>query len=731
MPKRLDENQAIAIMRAADFEPLEPYKLIKTPWKCRCLRCGNITTPILNNVKSGHGRGCVTCGGAERGRLASMSKRTNQIELDKILSAKNVALLDEYKNGKSIYRFQCLECKEIFKTKFHYLKVVKSRACPFCRKKYAIRKVINRQPPKRLRIHFNEILRSLNLVSEADSGFSDETINVKCLICDENLEGTFGDFRSKKLKCKCLSDSRSRNRQAKILLEARLYAQSRGGKVLAESISKKSEYVDWECSKGHIWSQPTGGVIRNASWCPICGGNAPRTLEDLRKVVESRGGKLISTEYKNVDASYDFECSRGHKFSNRFSKVVNGGQWCPRCNKGSKSEEICRITFEQIFGFDFPKARPKWLRNSRNNQMEIDGYCEELGIGFEYQGTQHFSKQFYGTSLEKRIADDEIKAKLCQEHGIHLFIIDYKMDYYEFPNQMFQQALRFGIDVSRFNFAQDIDINKAYIRDDRLPILIEILKKKQITVLSTKWIGVRDKYEFRCDVCGHEWAATGSHFFNTRRVGGCQKCSYAAVGDINRLDLDEIHEFAKKHGGVCLSESYGHIKQKYKFRCSRGHEFEDIYNNMKFRDRFCPTCEDRFMKRFMTDEEALEILKKYNLEPRSPRPKRLTQGWPAKCLVCDEDVSTSLQHLIDRGSPCRFCSGFAISEKQTRAVFAKAKLEPIEPFKSGTVPWRSKCLTCGAIVNGRYSNLVKGQSGCRKCYFEELRKKKASKSPHS
>jgi len=723
MPKKLDEDQAIAIMRAADFEPLEPYTLIKTPWKCRCLRCGNITSPILNNIKSGHGRGCKTCGGAERGRLASISKRTGHAELVRILNSKNVTLLDDYKNGKSIYRFQCLDCKEIFKSKFHYLKAIKSIACPHCRKKYSTKKVIIRQPPKKLRLLFNDFLHPLNLVSEIESGFSDDIIKVDCLICGQTLEGTFGSFRSQKLKCRCLSDSRSRDRQSKILLEARTYAQSRGGKVLADSISKKSDYVDWECSKGHSWSQPTGAVIRNGTWCPTCAGTTPRTLDDLRKVVEARGGKLISTEYKNVDTSYDFECSRGHKFSNRFSKVVGGGQWCPRCNKGSKSEEICRTTFEQIFGYEFPKARPKWLRNSRGNQMEIDGYCEELGIGFEYQGIQHFGKQFYGTSLDKRIADDEVKVLLCKEHDIHLFIIDYKMDYSDFPNQIFQQAMRFGMDISTFDFIQDIDINKAYIRDDRLPILIEILKKKQITVLSTKWFGVKDKYEFRCDVCGHEWTATGSHFFNSRRIGGCQKCSYAAVGDLNRLDLDEIHEFAKKHGGVCLSESYGHIKQKYKFRCARGHEFEDIYNNMKFRDRFCPTCEDRFMKRFIADEEALEILKKYNLKPRAPRPLRLTQGWPATCLVCNEDVSTSLQHLIDRESPCKYCSGFAISEKMTRQVFAKANLEPIEPFKSGTAPWKSKCLICGAIVQGRYSNLVKGQSGCRTCYFNSKRKK--------
>jgi hypothetical protein len=506
----------------------------------------------------------------------------------------------------------------------------------------------------------------------------------------------------------------------------RALAISRGGLLISDKWISSSFKYEWKCSCGHIWNAAWSSVSTGGSWCPSCSGNLPRSLDVLLQIAEKRNGKLLSTVYTGVEGTYHFECSLGHKFSNRFTHIEKG-QWCPTCNKGSKSEEICRTTFEQIFGYEFPKVRPKWLKNSRGNQMEIDGFCKELNIGFEYQGIQHFGKQFHGTSLEKRIADDQLKAKLCRENGIHLFIIDYRMDYVDFPEEISNQAGNFGINVSAYDFTKKIDIDKAYIRDDRLPLLIELLKKKQITVLSTKWIGVKDKYDFRCDVCGHEWSATGSHFFNTRRVGGCQKCSYAAVADLNRLGLDEMHEFANKHGGVCLSESYGHIKDKYQFRCARGHEFEDIYNNMKFRDRFCPTCEGRFMKRFMTDEEALEILNSFNLKPRAPRPKRQTDGWPATCLVCNEEVSTSLLHLIQRKSPCKYCSGFAISEKKTREVFTKANLEPIEPFKSGTSPWKSKCLSCGATVNGRYSNLVKGQGGCRTCYVKVAKSKSKPK----
>jgi hypothetical protein len=515
---------------------------------------------------------------------------------------------------------------------------------------------------------------------------------------------------------------RDLQRKKRILQDAIAYAKSRQGEVLANSINTRSEYVDWRCSNGHVWNQPVGALLRNKSWCSICSGNAPRSLQVLVDVANARGGKVISTEYSNVDATYEFECSIGHRFSNTFKHVERDGQWCPTCNKGSKSEEICRTTFEQIFGFKFRKVRPKWLRNSRNKQMEIDGFCQELNIGFEYQGIQHFGKQFYGTSLEQRIADDEVKAKLCRQNGVKLFIIDYRMEYSDFPSQIKIQAKELGVDIKECDFDTEINLGLAYIRDDRLSTLIDLLKSKNITVLSTKWIGVKDSYSFKCDICGHEWQATGSNFFNSRRVGGCLICSRKKVAESNRLDIKEIKEFAGKHGGECLSTTYGNIKQRYRFKCSRGHVFEDIFNNMKTRETFCPYCDGRTLKKYLSDIEAFAIMLEFNLEPIAPRPRLLSQGWLAKCMVCGEEVSTSIQHLQYRKSPCKYCSGFAVSEKSVRKVFEAANLEPLEPFKSASSPWVSKCLNCGSQVTGRYSNLLRGQKGCRSCYLKSVKR---------
>ncbi|MFD6751539.1 hypothetical protein, partial [Streptomyces anthocyanicus] len=53
--------KADKVMRAAGLEPLEPYPGNSTPWRCRCTRCDRETTPTYSNVNNGSS-GCRFCG---------------------------------------------------------------------------------------------------------------------------------------------------------------------------------------------------------------------------------------------------------------------------------------------------------------------------------------------------------------------------------------------------------------------------------------------------------------------------------------------------------------------------------------------------------------------------------------------------------------------------------------------------------------------------------------------
>lgn len=57
---KVDELDAIKVMRESSLEPLEPYAGNKTKWKSKCLKCGEIVFPKYNGIQNGRG-GCTNC----------------------------------------------------------------------------------------------------------------------------------------------------------------------------------------------------------------------------------------------------------------------------------------------------------------------------------------------------------------------------------------------------------------------------------------------------------------------------------------------------------------------------------------------------------------------------------------------------------------------------------------------------------------------------------------------
>jgi hypothetical protein len=103
--------------------------------------------------------------------------------------------------------------------------------------------------------------------------------------------------------------------------------------------------------------------------------------------------------------------------------------------KDSVGEKECRRVLEEYFGKQFPKCRPEFLRNQvtsteiSNYNLELDCYNDELKLGVEYNGRQHYSyvphfhknrEAFYNQKYR-----DELKRIKCREHGVHLIEVPY------------------------------------------------------------------------------------------------------------------------------------------------------------------------------------------------------------------------------------------------------------------------------------------------------------------
>jgi hypothetical protein len=566
-----------------------------------------------------------------------------------------------------------------------------------------------------------------NLVSKLEAlGFAvlsdltryDQRVLVHCNKCGNEFEASYEKLQSSAKKCSCIRETK-RNQQLQMNLEfLSSLARSKGGKLITTDAMTLREKWHFQCSEGHTWFAQ-GQSVKIGTWCPKCGGAAPRTLAELQEIVDKRGGKLLSSEYKGVDATYTFKCNLGHEFANMFKKVEKG-QWCPTCNKGKKSEEIARATFEHLFGVPFKKVRPSWLRNSRGRIMEIDGYSEALKIGFEYQGIQHFEQiGIYAQDVEVRIEDDELKYKLCEDNGIKLFYLTYKDAYEDFPKRIKEQADRFGLDTSSLDFDSEVDLSSAYIRDDRIEELKNLLAPKGIRVLSKKWLTSDAKYSLECLVCGNKWRAQGNMFFNSRRVAGCRVCALKEVAGANRGELQDLKDFANGFGGECLAETYVQRRWVYNWRCNKGHTFEGNFNNMKFRNEFCPVCEGRVLKEFVSETEAVAKFAEARLELLGAYTGK--RDWvKVRCEVCGVEGLQKYQNLAEGMPACKSCD-HAAKEAEALAVMMAAGVKPLAPYVNVSSKWLSECLTCHRQVSPSYVNVKRGQGACVYCGYEKTK----------
>ena len=101
-----------------------------------------------------------------------------------------------------------------------------------------------------------------------------------------------------------------------------------------------------------------------------------------------------------------------------------------RYDKESKGEAICRHVLEDIYGDQFIRVRPDFLYYEKSNcNLELDGWCHKLKIGFEYNGSQHYryNKYFHKNEqdLYKQVERDNWKFNKMNELGYYLITIPY------------------------------------------------------------------------------------------------------------------------------------------------------------------------------------------------------------------------------------------------------------------------------------------------------------------
>lgn len=127
----------------------------------------------------------------------------------------------------------------------------------------------------------------------------------------------------------------ARNNQRLSIKDIKKFANNNGGRLISTEYISNSKKLEFECRKGHRWRASFNNV-GHGSWCPVCAGNRPKTLSDMKKIAKDLGGKCLATSYKNQKEKLLWECSKGHQFNLPATKILHRGQWCSKCRNNKE-----------------------------------------------------------------------------------------------------------------------------------------------------------------------------------------------------------------------------------------------------------------------------------------------------------------------------------------------------------------------------------------------------------
>lgn len=114
------------------------------------------------------------------------------------------------------------------------------------------------------------------------------------------------------------------------LYKMQVLAESKGGVCVSKNYIDSQTKLRWRCKKGHDW-EAMPNHIKNGTWCPVCSGKARLTIDEMQKIAESHGGTCISGKYNDCFTKLWWRCKKGHKWEATPDKIKRGS-WCPICS---------------------------------------------------------------------------------------------------------------------------------------------------------------------------------------------------------------------------------------------------------------------------------------------------------------------------------------------------------------------------------------------------------------
>ncbi len=278
----------------------------------------------------------------------------------------NKLISKEYKTTKIPLDVQCNECGTIYS-----IRLSSYRRGSRCRKCSNIKLGINRRTPIGNIIALMES-RGDKLI---DTFYIKNKLRVKfqCRLCSKIFTMMYFNYQRRRCcKCQIIYKVFSYDYVKKFI-------KDHGEKLVSKNITSSSDKMKVKCKKCNeiyttCWHSYQRGVR-----CGLCSKYRKKTIDDVRKLVESGGDSLISTVYKNTISKLDAKCGKcSNIFKTTYAKYRQGNR-CPKC---SLITGISKITHSQEFVESYidqygDKLMSKYVR--MDDKIDIKcGKCNEM-----------------------------------------------------------------------------------------------------------------------------------------------------------------------------------------------------------------------------------------------------------------------------------------------------------------------------------------------------------------
>jgi len=354
-------------------------------------------------------------------------------------------------------------------------------------------------------------------------------------------------------------------------------AHARGGKCLSTVYVNAHTKINWKCENGHQW-WALHTSIQRGSWCRKCAGMEKKTIEEMQYLAVQRGGKCLSTEYKNGRTHLDWECASGHQWKTT-PENIQRGTWCPQCaGKQRKTLEDMKILASANGG--------RCLSDTYiNSETKLFWQC---GVGHQWKAAPENIQQgswckrcATAHSAKKRANSIEMMEKLAEQQGGKCLSTEYKNRHTHLD---WECASGHQWKAKPGNIQQGTWCPQCAGKQRKTLEDMKILASANGgRCLSDTYVNNRTKLFWQCRA-GHKWWAVPP---DIQQGQWCPQCA----GN-QRKTLEDMQILASANGGRCLSDTYVNNRTKLFWQCRAGHKWWAVPRNIQ-QGQWCGICRRR------------------------------------------------------------------------------------------------------------------------------------------